>query len=100
MKKELFLFVFLSVFITLIDLGTQIQGTQPRYTVVNFGFNQPLKLYARLKAAFFSSSILLFQFLYVLCGSINYFKCDEFFDGISVFHYKKFFLDFHLTGKW
>ena len=38
MKKELFLFVFLSVFITLIDLGAQT-----RYTVVNFGLNQPLK---------------------------------------------------------
>ena len=37
MKKELFLFVFLSVFITLIDLGAQTQ-----YTVVNFGLNQPL----------------------------------------------------------
>ena len=42
MKKELFLFVFLSVFITLIDLGAQIQGAQTRYTVVNFGLNQPL----------------------------------------------------------
>ena len=37
MKKELSLFVFLSVFITLIDLGAQT-----RYTVVNFGLNQPL----------------------------------------------------------
>ena len=42
MKKELFLFVFLSVFITLIDLGTQIRGAQTWYTIVNFGFNQPL----------------------------------------------------------
>ena len=42
MKKELPLFVFLSVFITLIDLGTQIRGTQTRYTVVSFGLNQPL----------------------------------------------------------
>ena len=42
MKKELFLFVFLSVFITLIDLGTQIQGAQTQYTIVNFGLNQPL----------------------------------------------------------
>ena len=42
MKKELFLFVFLSVFITLIDLGAQIRGAQIRYTVVNFGLNQPL----------------------------------------------------------
>ena len=42
MKKELFLFVFLSVFITLIDLGAQIRGAQTRYTVVNFGRNQPL----------------------------------------------------------
>ena len=42
MKKELFLFVFLSVFITLIDLGTEIQDTQTRYTIVNFGLNQPL----------------------------------------------------------
>ena len=40
MKKELFLFVFLSVFITLIDLGAQT-----RYTVVNFGLNQPVSLY-------------------------------------------------------
>ena len=42
MKKELFLFAFLSVFITLIDLGTQIQGAQTQYTVVNFGLSQPL----------------------------------------------------------
>ena len=42
MKRELFLFVFLSVFITLIDLGTQVWGTQTRYTVVNFGLKQPL----------------------------------------------------------
>ena len=40
MKKELFLFVFRSVFITLIDLGAQT-----RYTVVNFGLNQPVSLY-------------------------------------------------------
>ena len=39
------MFVFLSVFITLIDLGAQIQGTQTRYTVVNFGLNQPLGEY-------------------------------------------------------
>ena len=45
MKKELFLFVFLSVFITLIDLGVQIRGAQTRYTVVNTGLNQPLDLY-------------------------------------------------------
>ena len=45
MKKELFLFAFLSVFITLIDLGAQIRGTQTWYTVVNFGFNQPLAIY-------------------------------------------------------
>ena len=37
MKNELFLFVFLYVFITLIDLGAQT-----RYTVVNFGLNQRL----------------------------------------------------------
>ena len=42
MKKELFLFVFLSVFITLIGLGAQIRGAQTRYTVVNCGLNQPL----------------------------------------------------------
>ena len=42
MKKELFLFVSLSVFITLIDLGVQIWGTQTRYTIANFGLNQPL----------------------------------------------------------
>ena len=45
MKKELFLFVFLSVFITLIDLGTQIRDAQTRYTIVNFGPNQPLTGY-------------------------------------------------------
>ena len=43
MKKELFLFACLSVYITLIDLGTQIRGPQTRYTVVNFGLNQPLQ---------------------------------------------------------
>ena len=42
MKKELFLLVFLSVFITLIDLGAPIRGAQTRYTIVNFGLNQPL----------------------------------------------------------
>ena len=31
-----------SFFITLISLGTQIGGTQTRYTVVSFGLNQPL----------------------------------------------------------
>ena len=44
MKKELFLFVLLSVFITLIDLGAQIRGTQTWYTVANFGLNQPLAM--------------------------------------------------------
>ena len=44
MKKELFLFVFLSIFITLIDLGAQIRGAQTQYTVVNFGLNQPLNV--------------------------------------------------------
>ena len=42
MEKELFFFVFLSVFITLIDLGTQIRGAQTRYTIINFGLDQPL----------------------------------------------------------
>ena len=42
MKKKLFLFVLLSVFITLINLGTQIRGTQTLYTIVNFGLNQPV----------------------------------------------------------
>ena len=42
MKRELFLFVFLSVFVTLNNLGAQIRGAQKRYTVVNFGLNQPL----------------------------------------------------------
>ena len=42
MKKELFVFVLLSLFITLINLGTQIWGTQTRYTIVKFGLNQPL----------------------------------------------------------
>ena len=41
-KKELFLFVFLSAFISLIDLGSQIRGAQTQYIVVNFGLNQPL----------------------------------------------------------
>ena len=44
MKKELFLFVFLSVFITLIDLGAQIRVAQTQYTIVNFGLNQPLHM--------------------------------------------------------
>ena len=38
MKKELFVFVF----VTLINLGAQIQGAQTQYTVVNFGLDQPL----------------------------------------------------------
>ena len=37
MKNQLFVFVLLSFFITLIDLGAQT-----RYTVANFGLNQPL----------------------------------------------------------
>ena len=37
MKNEIFVFVLLSFFITLINLGAQTQ-----YTVVNFGLNQPL----------------------------------------------------------
>ena len=44
MKKELFVFVLISFFITLISLGAQIRGAQTRYTVVNFGLNQPLDL--------------------------------------------------------
>ena len=39
------MFVFLSVFITLIDLGAQIRGAQTWYTIVNFGLNQPLKVF-------------------------------------------------------
>ena len=42
MKKELLVLVLLSFFITLINLGTQIQGAQTRYNVVNYGLNQPL----------------------------------------------------------
>ena len=42
LKKELFVFVLLSFFITLINLVTQIQGAQTRYTVISFGLNQPL----------------------------------------------------------
>ena len=34
----------LSFFITLINLDSQIRGTQTWYTVVNFGHNQPLDL--------------------------------------------------------
>ena len=41
MKKELLVLVLLSFFITLINLGTQIQGAQTRYNVVNYGLNQP-----------------------------------------------------------
>ena len=44
MKKELFVFVLISFFITLISLDAQIRGAQTRYTVVNFGLNQPLDL--------------------------------------------------------
>ena len=42
MKKELFVFVLLSFFITLINLDAQIRGSQTRHTVVNFDLNQPL----------------------------------------------------------
>ena len=45
MKKELFAFVLLSLFIPLINLGTQIWDTQTRYTIVNFGLNQPMSSY-------------------------------------------------------
>ena len=38
------MFVFLYVFVTLIDLGAQIRGSQTRYTVVNFDLNQSLAL--------------------------------------------------------
>ena len=41
MKKELLVLVLLPFFITLINLGTQIQGAQTRYNV-NYGLNQPL----------------------------------------------------------
>ena len=50
MEKELFLFVFLSIFITLIDMGAQIQNAQTRYTVVNFGFNEPMFLNTSLNS--------------------------------------------------
>ena len=52
MKKKLFLFAFLYVFVTLTDLGAQIRGAQTRYTVVNFGLNQPL-----------TTDIIFFKFL-------------------------------------
>ena len=41
MKKELFL-----SFYYLIDLGAQIWGAQTRYTIVNFGLNQPLIIFS------------------------------------------------------
>ena len=41
MKKELFVFVLISFFITLSNLAAQIGGAQTQYTVVNFGLNQP-----------------------------------------------------------
>ena len=44
MKKELFVFVLISFFITLINLGAQIRGAQTQYTVVSFGLNQHLSL--------------------------------------------------------
>ena len=37
----LFFFIYL-FFITLINSGTQIRGSQTRYTVDSFGLNQPL----------------------------------------------------------
>ena len=36
------MFILLSFLITLLNLGTKICGAQARYTVVNFGLNQPL----------------------------------------------------------
>ena len=53
LEMELFVFVLLSFFFTLINLGTETQGTQARYTVVSFGLNQPLvdtPIYTRLCA--------------------------------------------------
>ena len=43
MKKELYVFVLLSFFITLINLGAQILDAQTRYTAVSFALNQPLR---------------------------------------------------------
>ena len=43
MKKELYVFVLLSFFITLINLGAQIRDAQRRYTAVSFALNQPLR---------------------------------------------------------
>ena len=42
MKKKLFVFILLSFFISLINLGAPIRGAQIRYAVFNFGLNQPL----------------------------------------------------------
>ena len=42
LKRELFVFVLLSFFITLMNLGARIRGAQTRYTVVSFGLDQPL----------------------------------------------------------
>ena len=36
------MFVLLSFFITLMNLGARIRGAQTRYTVVSFGLDQPL----------------------------------------------------------
>ena len=36
------MFVLLSFFITLMNLGAQIRGAQTRYTVFSFDLNQPL----------------------------------------------------------
>ena len=44
MKQELFVFVLLSFFITIINLGAQIWGAQTRYTVVNLILNETLPL--------------------------------------------------------
>ena len=40
--NELFVFVLLSFFITLMNLSVQIRGAQTRHTVVSFDLNQPL----------------------------------------------------------
>lgn len=43
MKKELFVFLFHDFF-TLINLGVQVLGAKARYTFVDFGLSQPLKV--------------------------------------------------------
>ena len=88
MKKELFFFVFLFVFITLIDLGAQIRGIQTRYTVVNFGLNQPLVHNVELKTYgyFLSVSLPRQAFIQALLSTAVFPQRFSFFT-VGLVHY-------------